>query len=288
MSRKILVIGGNRFFGRRLVHLLIENGDDVTVFNRGQHGDDFGDRVHRMVGDRKDVATLRRLVHAERWDLVYDQVCFDANEAKEACEIFSGNTKRYIFTSSQAVYNPGQNLKEEDFNPLTHKFTHVADRYKEYGEAKRQCEAVFFAQSKMPVVAVRFPIVMGTDDYTERLKFYVKKVKNQEPFTLPNPQAKLSFVNSEDAARGLFLLGTSDFQGPVNMASQDPLELNTLIREIESVTGEKARIDRGGEASPYGLEKDWYMNVAAALRVGFKPAPISEWLRPLLEFLKST
>ncbi|EKN66902.1 hypothetical protein BABA_13477 [Neobacillus bataviensis LMG 21833] len=33
-----------------------------------------------------------------------------------------------------------------------------------YAEGKRQAEAVLFQQATFPVVAVRFPIVMGVDD----------------------------------------------------------------------------------------------------------------------------
>lgn len=42
---KILVLGGTRFFGRRLVHMLIEDGHDVTIATRGLAQDDFGSSV---------------------------------------------------------------------------------------------------------------------------------------------------------------------------------------------------------------------------------------------------
>lgn len=39
---KILVLGGTRFFGKRLVNRLVANGDAVTILTRGQHQDPFG------------------------------------------------------------------------------------------------------------------------------------------------------------------------------------------------------------------------------------------------------
>lgn len=39
---KILVIGGTRYFGKRLVHKLVEDGHNLWVMSRGQVGDDFG------------------------------------------------------------------------------------------------------------------------------------------------------------------------------------------------------------------------------------------------------
>lgn len=78
MSRNILVIGGNRFFGKRLIGKLIANGDQVTVLNRGNLDDGFGNKVERIVCDRDDVQKLKSSVQNKNWDIVYDQVCFDA------------------------------------------------------------------------------------------------------------------------------------------------------------------------------------------------------------------
>ncbi|GAA2718616.1 hypothetical protein GCM10009865_54880 [Aeromicrobium ponti] len=40
----------------------------------------------------------------QHYDLVYDQICFNPREAKIAVEAFGNRVKRYIFTSSMAVY----------------------------------------------------------------------------------------------------------------------------------------------------------------------------------------
>lgn len=282
MTRNILVIGGNRFFGKRLVEKLIANGDHVTVLNRGHLDDGFGDSVERIICDRDDVQKFKSLLQHKTWDLVYDQVCFDAHQAKAAIEIFSGHTKKFIFTSTVSVYPQKASLHEDDFNPKTHQFDKILSREDNYGEAKRQCESVFFAQNTMPVAAVRFPIVMGPDDYTERLKFYVDKIKNGESVYFPNINAKMSFIHAADAAEGLFLLGNIDFTGPVNMASRSTFSLQELVKLIEQNVGKKALIhsqpQSADEKSPYGLEKDWSVNVDRALGLGFKPAEISEWI----------
>lgn len=282
MARQILVIGGNRFFGKRLIEKLIANGDHVTVLNRGHLDDGFGHKVERIICDRDDVLKFKSSVQHKAWDIVYDQVCFDAHQAKVAIEIFSGHTKKFIFTSTVSVYSQEGDLHEDDFNPKTYKYDKILTREENYGEAKRQCEAVFFNQDTMPVVAVRFPIVMGPDDYTERLKFYVDKIKNSEPVYLPNLDAQMSFIHAADAAEGLFILGNINFTGPVNMASRAPLRLCELVKFIEQNVGKKAlihsEVQSAGEKSPYGLEKDWFVNIDRALSLGFKPTEITEWI----------
>ena len=282
MARQILVIGGNRFFGKRLIEKLIAHGDHVTVLNRGHLDDGFGHKVERIICDRDDIQKFKSSVQHKTWDIVYDQVCFDAYQAKSALEIFSKTAKKFIFTSTLSVYSPGANLHENDFNPKTHKYDKILTREENYGEAKRQCEAVFFNQDTMPVVAVRFPIVMGPDDYTERLKFYVDKIKNGESVYFPNLDAQMSFIHAADAAEGLFLLGHVNYTGPVNMASRTPLRLRELIKFIEQNVGKKAlvhsKLQSADEKSPYALEKDWYVNIDRALSLGFKPVEISEWI----------
>lgn len=281
-SRQILVIGGNRFFGKRLIEKLIQQGDQVTVLNRGQLADGFGDKVTRIFCDRDDAERMQKHMQGKSWDLVYDQVCFDANQAKTACEIFSNITQKYIFTSTQSVYAPGENLKESIYNPFNHQFDKIADRFLEYGEAKRQAEAVFFMQNKMPVMAVRFPMVVGPDDYTERLKFYVDKVKAGDPVYFPNLEARMSLIHSADAAEGLLFLGHQKMTGPINLASNEPLRIKTLVSLLELTTGKKASIHSvpktSDEKSPYGLSEDWFMNVDLAKSLGFEAKPVQDWI----------
>lgn len=42
---KALILGGNRFFGMKLANLLITEGFDSTLLNRGNLEDGFGEKV---------------------------------------------------------------------------------------------------------------------------------------------------------------------------------------------------------------------------------------------------
>ncbi len=54
---KILVLGGNRFFGKRLVASFLEKGAEVVLLNRGQIKDDFGNHVQRIILDRRELSS---------------------------------------------------------------------------------------------------------------------------------------------------------------------------------------------------------------------------------------
>jgi len=281
---KALVLGGNRFFGKRLVENLLNKNASVTLLNRGQRDDGFGNRVERIVLDRKNLDGTHPALANKTWDVVYDQICYDAVEAKVACDIFSGKTNRYIFTSSQSVYGPGSDLQESNFNPLEHQFTEIADRQQDYGEAKRQAEATFFRYAPFEICAVRFPIVLGPDDYTERLKFHVDHVREGKAIYFPNIEAKISFIQSSDAAAFLEHLAHHSLTGPVNACSEHPVALKQVIQWIEQSVKKQANISGSaseGDPSPFGIESDWYMNAQSMRNTGFHVPPISEWLPQL-------
>ena len=46
--KKVLVLGGTRFFGKHLVEVLLQAGHDVTIATRGVTEDSFGSAVKRI------------------------------------------------------------------------------------------------------------------------------------------------------------------------------------------------------------------------------------------------
>jgi len=281
--QNVLVLGGTQFFGKRLVQMLIDHGKNVTIATRGLTKDSFGDSVERLIIDREKKETIVQAFENRTWDVVYDQSCFSPQEAKDVVDVLKGKVKRYIFTSSQAVYEFGTNHKEEHFNPMNFSYMFKGRReyigYGGYQEAKRAAENVLFTQSDIEVVAVRFPIVVGTDDYTNRLKFYVDKVKNEEPIVAENFDIKLGFILSKEAAEFLYFLGESSFQGPINAGSLGDISLLELIRKIEVFTGKEAILSNdevNQQASPYSLAGSWSVNPEKAIELGFQFSDLNQ------------
>ncbi len=278
---KILVIGGNRFFGKRLVAGLIAKEHHVTLMNRGQIPDGFGDRVQRITMDRRELRRNHPALGDQHWDVIVDQVCYDAAEAAGACQAFGGRVGRYVFTSTKSVYGQRPNLRESAFDPKKYPLIKLVTRDDDYGEAKRQAEAAFFQQAPFPVVAVRFPIVIGPDDYTERLKFHVDRVLQSRSMYFPAIEAKMCFISSADAAAFLEFILESTFTGPVNACAMEPIALRKIVDQIETITGKKAILasdSTQGDHSPYGADSDTYMNTDLMRSLGFEAEPIDQWL----------
>ncbi|MBT2293110.1 NAD-dependent epimerase/dehydratase family protein [Paenibacillus albidus] len=291
--RKILIMGGTRFFGKRLVEQLLEETDnEVTILTRGETADPFGERVERLHADRTDAGALALAVGHTRWDVVYDNICYSPDEAAEACRIFAGTTERYIFTSSLSVYDfSSEALTEVLFDPETYPVQAGGKADFSYAEAKRQAEAVFMQQAEFPVAAVRFPIVLGTDDYTQRLHFHIKHVRKGQPVGLPNPDAAISFIRSDEAAGFLYKLGCSRLTGPVNACSDGTVTIRELIAMIEQETGQAAQMHKvtpDEHMSPFGIEQSWFMDTAKARSHGFRFLKLGEWLPELIHELNSS
>lgn len=282
MMAKVLVIGGTRFFGKHLVEKLVQQGHDVTIATRGQHDNPFDERVHHTILDRTNSSELREAFEETVYDIVYDNICYTPKEAMELCAILNDHTTRLIFTSTMSVYEAdGVAKREEDFNAINYIYDLIPSQQHSYAEGKRQAEAVFEDYANFPVVAVRFPIVMGEDDYTSRLSYYVEHIEQGEAIEFVNLDAEMSFILADEAAEFLYWAGFANIEGPYNATANGKISMRKLIQTIEQVVDKEAIILEG--TSPYSIPASWYMTNAKATEAGFTFTQLTDWLKPLIE-----
>ncbi|MEF3306766.1 NAD-dependent epimerase/dehydratase family protein [Paenibacillus sp. GYB003] len=244
----ILVLGGSRFFGKQLVRRLVDDGHEVTVATRGfQKLDELKKKVRHAIVDRSDWDSMKGAFSGRSYDVIYDQIAFNAQDAKIAVDLFTGRVNRYVFTSTMAVYDGREEiLDERAFDPIDYKVDLTMDRFMYglstdramYKEGKRQAEAYLYQNATFPVVAVRPPFVIShEDDYTGRFMFHVHKIVNCEPISLVG-SSPVSFVSAAELAEFLEYAGTnSDFKGPVNASNTGWLDSEQLSRKIGDLLG---------------------------------------------------
>ncbi len=283
--KSALVLGGNHFFGIKLVESLLEKGFEVTVLNRGNREDPFGERVKRIKCDRTSKNELTKAID-DFYDVVFDQCCFDYPSAKLATEVFQSKAARYIFTSSISAYNQlGSLIKEDLIKVYNTEIENLVTVDKDYGEAKKQAEIAFFKYANFPIVAVRFPIVLDKFDATKRLQFHIEKIRNAQEIYFPNLEAQMSFISADDAAKSLVALSLSDFTGPINVASKTPIALKDFISFIERETGEKfklAKVKTPENASPYGIQDTWSVDTTLLNSLGIHLKEVEDYLPQMI------
>ncbi|GAB6432076.1 NAD-dependent epimerase/dehydratase family protein [Bacillus cereus] len=268
--KKVLVLGGTRFFGKRLVEALLQDGHDVTIATRGITEDSFGSRVNRLIVDREDEKQLAERLEDKSYDIVYDNLCYSSNAAKAICEVLRGKTKKYVMTSSMAVYEPAIGSLEENFNPYEYAITYGDRKDFNYGEGKRLAEAAVFQQATFPVVAVRFPVVIGENDYTKRLQFYVEHIVREEPVAVNHLDGELTFIHEEEAGQFLAWCGIKDIEGPINACSNGVVSTREIIRFIEENMGIKALVKEVGDnVAPYNEVINCTVHNGKANELGF-------------------
>jgi nucleoside-diphosphate-sugar epimerase len=107
---RALVLGGSTFVGRRLVLGLLAGGHEATVLNRGRTASDLPASVHRLVGDRTDIESMRAALGRSSWDAVIDVSGFvmvaGGSPFPELLDLLDGRTAAYVFVSSIMAYEP--------------------------------------------------------------------------------------------------------------------------------------------------------------------------------------
>ena len=188
---EILVIGGSRYMGRIAVEKLLERGDTVTIFSRGNTRPDWWDRITHIAGDRADPESFKTALEGKTFDAVLDTQAFKKEDVELAVETFDGNVGRYLVVSTGSVYLDGKldfaahcPFKESDVDWSDLDYTYPEGE-SEYGVGKRHCEKWLQENSSIPYTIVRIPAVMGWDDPTGRMWWWVQRALDGKGVVLP-------------------------------------------------------------------------------------------------------
>lgn len=242
---RALVIGGTLFIGRALVDQLLERGDEVVIMHRGR-GTPFGKRVDEIICDRNDTAAVRSALDGTRFDVVYDNV-YDwergttAEQVAAAAMATAKGLRRYVFTSSVAVYQAGGDYPEDvDLVP--------SDHPNPYGANKADTERALFALGReqgIPVATLRPAFVYGEHNPIEREAFFWDRLRAERPIIIPGDGlATMQWVYSGDVARAAILTSEKDVAvgHAYNLASYPPITQIDFVRLLARIAGTDANL----------------------------------------------
>ncbi|WP_405786275.1 NAD-dependent epimerase/dehydratase family protein [Streptomyces sp. NBC_01367] len=304
--KRILVVGGSRYFGKTLVTRAREAGDEVTVLNRGSGAPPHD--VDRLVADRDDEEALRAALGARDFDVVVDQVCYTPLQAAVARRVFAGRTGRYVMTSTMEVYDPATlpagslapvpagladpapvPVTEASLDPARLPLAGAAGRAPGpwpayvYAEGKRQAEAVFLRDAAFPYVSVRAAHVLGGGpaEFTGRLAHYVERIAAGTPVDVHKAPYATSFIHHHEMAEFLHWTAGQTFTGPVNAASHGAPDVLALCEAVGEHVGRRPRyrvVGAGAAASPFSFDRAYAMDNGRASALGFGFGHVADWL----------
>lgn len=280
---EVLVLGGTRLIGIHLVEELLRMGHHITIATRGWTEDPFGDRIKRLIIERTDPEDLKNKLQGQSFDLVCDSLAYCSMDVKALLDAV--NFRQYTMISSASVYDVRMNLREEDFDPYTYPLKWCHREEFSYDEIKRQAECALYQHYKgRPAAAVRFPYVIGRDDYTKRLYFYVEHIIKGIPMDVDNLKEQLSFISSEDAGRFLAWVAVKELSGTFNASGQGMISLTEIIRYVEMKSGRKAILTSEGDPAPYNGAPSFSLNTSRAESMGYSFRPLEDYLYNLLDY----
>ncbi|QES53117.1 reductase [Streptomyces venezuelae] len=304
--KRILVIGGSRYFGKTLVTRAVEAGDEVTVLNRGSGAPPSG--AGRLVADRDDEEALRAALGGRDFDVVVDQVCYTPLQAAVARRVFTGRTGRYVMTSTMEVYDPATlpagpedrvpapapalapaPVTEASLDPARLPLPGAAGGTPGpwpayvYAEGKRQAEAVFLRDPAFPCVSVRAAHVLGGGpaEFTGRLAHYVERIGAGTPVDVHEAPYATSFIHHHEMAGFLYWAAEQTFTGPVNAASHGAPDVIALCEAVAAHVGRDPRyrvVGEGAAASPFSFDRAYAMDNGRASALGFGFGRVADWL----------
>ncbi len=193
---RVLVIGGTRFIGPRVIHRLCDMRHDVAVFHRGVTEADLPPRVQHLHGNRRDLAAHADAFRAFAPDVVLDMTAFTELEARALVDTFRGLAGRIIVISSQDVYRaygvfyrseegPADPLPAKEDSPLREKLY----PYRGDGRGLDDYEKILVERAVtdvpgLPATVLRLPMVYGEGDYQHRLLFELQRMDDGRPAIL--------------------------------------------------------------------------------------------------------
>ena len=211
---RVLVMGGTRFIGVYLTRLLVDQGHEVVLFNRGNKPAPV-DGVMTIQGDRKDVDALKAKLSGESFDAIFDNNGRELADTQPLIEIFSGKLQHFVYVSSAGVY-----LKSDQMPHIEGDAVDPNSRHK----GKFETEA-YLKQQGVPFTSVRPVYIYGPQNYNPLEAWFFDRVVRDRTIPIPGNGMHLTQLGH-----------VADLAQAMAAVLGNP----TAIGQIYNISGEKA------------------------------------------------
>ena len=222
--KKVLVIGGTKYLGLEFIKLLNNSSTQLYVASRKKI-----DVENFIEIDRKNQKNLNQLFLDNQFDVVIDFINYSGFDSKILINSINQQeiTPKLILISTVYTYAMPLEIKcdsvydETNFNPSKFKYSLIDRPQVSYAEGKRNMESYCIKNYRNDkLVILRFPIILGSNDYTKRTHFYINKIKDNLKINPNNINKKGSYIFSIEAAISILNFVNSNYHGIYNISSK--------------------------------------------------------------------
>lgn len=238
----VIVIGGTGNISISIVKLLLEQGHNVSVFNRGLSKGLHKD-VRLIKGDRLDRENFEARMKKEHFDAVIDMISYNREDAESSFKAFR-DVGHFVQCSSIATYG-----KQFNWLPVTE--DHPSLSTTPYGVGKDEADRFFleaYYREGFPITIIKPSTTYGTG-LCRQISWefgWLDRIRKGKSIIICNAETIMQFLHSEDAAKGFVgAIGKKHCLGQMyNLVGLDystwgihhRTAMKVLGREVEMVT----------------------------------------------------
>ena len=199
---KLLFLGGNRFFGKKIIFELSKNyKNKIYLINRSNKKNIKKKNIFLIRSDRNDFNLIKKKIGNIKFDFIIDNIAYNEQDVKNIFFNFKSNFKHYIFTSTVMTYLDesltkvcNENTKKKNQSIEKLKKVYKKEEIK-YALDKLKAEN-FLIKNKKNFTILRLHNVIGVNDFSKKslklLNF------NNSKFINKNSHKLIQFIYDQD------------------------------------------------------------------------------------------
>lgn len=229
---RILIMGGTRFIGVYLTKILVNQGHEVVLFNRGNKPAPI-EGIQQIHGDRSDAADLKAKLANESFDAIFDNNGRELSDTQPLAELFRDKVQHFIYMSSAGVYLKSDQMPHMEGDPIDPKSRH---------KGKHETET-YLAEQGLPYTSIRPTYIYGPQNYNDLEAWFFDRIVRDRPVPIPgNGMHFTQFGHVQDLAQAMSqVLGNSAAIGQIYNVSGDRfVTFDGLARACATAAGKSA------------------------------------------------
>lgn len=229
---RILVMGGTRFIGIYLTKLLVSQGHDVVLFNRGNKPAPVAG-VEQIRGDRTDADQLKSALQGQTFDAIFDNNGRKLSDTQPLADLFHGQIAHFVYVSSAGVYRSSDQMPHVEGDLLDPESRH---------RGKFETEQYLLEQG-IPFTSVRPVYIYGPQNYNDIEAWFFDRIARDRPIPIPGDGfhiTQLGHVHDLAAAMAA-VLGNANAIGKIyNISGDRYVTFDGLARACAIAAGKPA------------------------------------------------
>lgn len=245
---KILFLGGNRYFGRKILKLLSNDKNNyIYLINRGNKKNLRKKNIFHLKIDRTNYISIQNKIKDIYFDVIFDNIAYKRKDVAQLLSILKNRYKKYIFSSSVIV----NALLDKKYKKVLKKYS---NKEINYGKRKYQIEK-YLLNKKINCNILRIHSVLGKNDFSNKSYDLLNaKYQDLKKFNI-SEKNKIQFIYDEDLSKIIFYLikNYSKIKTKILEIANEPLNIAEFYNSFSSKKINKKSIDISSFPYPINL-----------------------------------